>query len=229
MPLYEVVLEQEYAGQQVINKWNFESSEIPTGVSGAFKAVVACGFAPDTGIEAFGEDTLAGKLQALQASFVTFVQVIARNIFDPVDYYTYAFPSGTTGANGSSQPMSPATSYSFATNRSRGDVARGQKRIVGVVEGNVNDLGLISSTALAVLQDFGDTMADIALAPTGGSAITYTPYVFGTFMYTEPPAKKAYRYYPDEVAQKAHNMRITQWTPKPQVRTQVSRQYGHGK
>lgn len=229
MPLYEVVLEQEYAGQQVINKWNFQSSEIPVGVSGAFKSIVAMGFAPDTDVTAFGEETIAGKLQALQGAFVNFIQVIARDIFNDLDYYTYAFPADTHGLNGTSQPTGPAFAYSFATNKSRRDVSRGQKRIVGVVEGDIGDLGVITPSALAVLQSFGDTMADISLAPAGGSAITYTPYVFGTKSYVTSSGKKAYEYYPTEAAQLAKIMLITQWTPKNTVRTQVSRQYGHGR
>lgn len=229
MPLYEVILEQNFANQQCINKWNYLSGEIPAGVSGAFKAIVGMGFAPDDDIEPFGAETIAGKMQVLQASFCFFVQVIARDIFNPLDYFTYAFPADTHGNNGTTQPMSPAAAYSFATNRSRGDMSRGQKRFVGVVEGAVGDLGIIISDALDELQILGDTMADINVVPAGEDTITFTPYVFGTTPYTTPSGKTAYHYYPTEEDQLENIMRITQWTPKPQMRTQVSRQYGHGR
>lgn len=229
MGLYEIVLQQMYAGQQCVNKWNYRSSEIPTGVSGAFKALVGMGFAPDTDIVAFGPDTIAGHLQALQYQGATFVQAIAKNIFDPLDYYTYAFPAGTHGAVESSQGLSPAAAYSFSTNRSRSDIHRGQKRFVGVVEANVDNLGVINSTALTALQALGDTMADVNLVPLETGSIQYTPYVFGTVDYVAPSGKKAYKYYPSEATQLEHIMLITQWTPKDTMRTQVSRQYGHGK
>lgn len=229
MSLYEVVLQQSYANQQCVNKWNFISSEIPAGVSGAFKALVAMGFAPDTGVTAFGADTIAGKLQGVQNNATIFVQAIAKNIYDPTDYYTYAFPTATYGTYINGQPLSPVCAYSFATNRSRADIHRGQKRFVGVNEGAVGDVGAILSTVMTMLQALGDTMADISLAPSDGSAITYTPYVFGTEEYTAPSGKPAYKYFATAAAQTAKSMRITQWTPKDTMRTQVSRQYGHGK
>jgi len=47
-------------------------------------------------------------------------------------------------------------------------------------------------------------------------------------MYTEPPAKKAYRYYETEEEQLEHIMENVTWTAYDRIRSQTSRQYGHG-
>lgn len=230
MPMYELTLEQSYAGQQCINRWNAVSDAIPAGVLGAYKMAVAYGFAPDTDVTPFGEGTIGKLIKDLQVTSVIFVQVVVKNIFDPTDYYTYAFPANTTGNTASSDPMSPTAAYGFSTNRTRADVKRGQKRFVGVAEANVGGLGVILSSTMAYLQTVGDGMADLSLAPAGAGVITFSPYVFGRLKY-HPPGKDtwAYKYYLTPEAQALHNMAITQWVPKNTVRTQVSRQYGRGK
>jgi hypothetical protein len=228
MPLYEITLEQNYFGQQVINRWNYQSGEIPSGSSGAFKAIVGMGFAPDTDIDPFGEDTIAGKLQALQSVGIVFVQAIAKNLYSVTDFYTYAFPPGTLGLNADGDGLSPTTAVGFASDRTRSDIKRAQKRFCGVPEGMVHAGGVLSGAYPAQWQSLGDTMADVNVVPAGVGSISYTPYVFGRQEYTSPSGKRAYRYYPDEATQLEHIALITAFTVKPETRTQTTRQYGRG-
>lgn len=228
MPLYEITLEQQFAGQQIINRWNYQSDSIPDGISGAFKALVGMGFTPDTDIVAFGAGTVAADLQAIQSVGATFVQAIARRLYSDTDFYTYAFPPGTVGAAGG-DALSPTAAYGLTSDRTRADIRRAQKRFTGVAESASNSLGLISEAALALLQTLGDTMADINVVPAGGGAITFTPYVFGRQKYTPVGSTKpAYRYYPTEADQLLHIAKITAWQAKNTTRTQTSRQYGRG-
>jgi len=228
MPLYEIVLEQSYAGQQCINRWNYQSGAAPEGVSGAFKALVGMGFTPDTDIEAFGAETIAGKLQALQSSDAIYVQAICRNLYSVTDFFTYAFPPGTTGGNTGVQGMSPTIAYGLTSDRTRSDIRRAQKRFTGVPETFVDSLGVIGAGVLTDLQTLGDTMADVNLVPAGVGSMSFTPYVFGREAYTAPSGKTAYKYYDTEAEQLDHIALITAFTPKPTVRTQVTRQYGRG-
>lgn len=230
MALYEITLEQSYAGQQCINRWNYQSDAIPAGVSGAFKAIVGMGFAPDTDIEAFGENTVAGKLQAIQEEKVFFVQVIAKNLYSVTDFYTYAFPPNTIGAFTSGGGASPTQAFGYTSDKTRADIRRAQKRFVGVSGGMVDELGVLAAAHLGILQDLGDTMADINVVPAGVGSIQFTPYVFGREKYVvEDSGKDAYRYYETEAEQLEHIAKITAFTLKPTVRTQTSRQYGRGK
>lgn len=229
MPLYEITLEQRFANQQCINRWNYQSGEIPVGVSGAFKALVGMGFAPDTDIDAFGPETIAGKLQAAQDNGVIFVQAIAKNLYSVTDFYTYAFPPGTYGTGSSGEGLSPTMAYGFASNRTRSDIRRAQKRFVGVQEGLTGEAGILSDVALTALQSLGDTMADVNVVPAGVGSISFTPYVFGRELYVvESSGKDAYRYYETEAEQLDHIAIITAWDVKREVRTQTSRQYGRG-
>jgi hypothetical protein len=228
MPLYEITLEQLYAGQQCVNRWTYQSNEVPSGVSGAFKALVGMGFTPDTDIPAFGGNTIAAKLQAVQSIGVTFVQAIAKNLYSNADFYTYAFPPATAGT-AAGEALSPTAAYGFASDRTRSDIRRAQKRFVGIPEGASQSLGILSDAVLALLKDLGDTMADINIVPASDTTMQFTPYVFGREKYTPVGSTKdAYRYYPTQAEQLEHVALITAWIPKTTTRTQTSRQYGRG-
>jgi len=228
MPLYEITLEQKLAGQQTINRFNYESGAIPSGSLGALLLIQALGFTVNDAIPAFDPSTVAGQLKALQAVAVNWIQVVCKNLYDPTDYYSYPFPAGTTSDNGSSEAESPVIAVGFATNRTRTDVRRGQKRFTGLTEGQVGDVGNLTPSALASWQAIGDNMAIDAVADTGADTVSFTPYVFGRKRTVDLDGKVSYPYWPDATQQMAHAMKILSWTVKPQVRTQGTRQYGRG-
>lgn len=226
MEFYEITLEQSYFSQQVVNRWNYTSDAPPSGAIGALIALVGMGFMPYEEIDAFGATTVAGILQSLQSQEAFFVQAICKNLFNPLDYYTYAFPPDTHGLSGGGDGMSPTAAFAYTTDRTRSDMRRGQKRFVGIEEGNVAAGGVLTSTE--TFQTLGDAMADLNIVPVGLGTMTFTPHVFGRVEYETPSGKVGYKYYPDATEQAEHIMRINQWTLKPQVRTQASRQYGRG-
>jgi len=185
------------------------------------------GFVPTSGL--FPTGTLAFTLQAIQSDQATFVGLLVRNLYDdPTDFYDQAFPSGVTGANTADDATSPVLAYGFRTNRTRSDIDRGTKRIVGVTEVSMLTGGAIDSSTLTALDSLAGLMSDTLPYTTGGSSFSFAPIVVQKFMYTEPPAKKAYRYYPTEAEQLEHIATNITWSPYDRVRTQTSRQYGHG-
>lgn len=228
MPLYEITLEQVFAGQQCINRWNYQSAAIPSGSLGALLLIQAMGFAVNDTIPAFDASTIAGQLQSLQAVAVNWVQAVCKNIYDPTDYYSYPFPAGTTSLNGGSEAESPVIAVGFSTNRTRTDVRRGQKRFAGLTEGQVGDVGNLTSGARSSWQALGDNMAIDAVADTGPDTVSFTPYVFGRKRTVALDGKVSYPYWPTETEQMAHAMKILSWTVKSTVRTQGTRQYGRG-
>jgi len=228
MPQYEVTLQQSYLNQQVINRWNYISDAIPTGSLGSLLALVGMGFVPFEGNPAFGSGTFAGLLQERQHSATQWIAAIGKNIHDPTDYYAYAFPAGTVSLNGGSDATSPVIAVGYATDRTRSDVRRGQKRFCGIVEAEMGGGGVLTGEATPVWQAIGDTMADINLVPVGGSGVTFTPYVFGRKKEVDEDGKVSYPYWPTDAEQLAHAMRINAWTLKTAIRTQGTRQYGRG-
>lgn len=228
MALYEIMLEQRYAGQQIINRWNYVSDAIPSGQSGALLALVGMGFTPFTDIDPFFDGSVAFQLQEIQVPTVLFVQAIARNLYSVTDFQTYAFPPNTTGGAPAGDGESPVLAYGFASDRTRADIRRAQKRFAGVGASAVDSLGVIDPAALANVQLLGDAMGDINIVPYGGGTVSFTPHVFGRESYTTPSGKTAYKYYDTEAEQLDHIARINEFNAKPEVRTQVSRQYGRG-
>lgn len=229
MPLYEVTLEQVYYGQQCINRWNYQSGEIPSGASGALLALVGMGFIEDDDTPAFDLTTIAGLLQRIQSSAVTFVQAIAKNLYSDTDFYTYAFPPATVGASGTSEGESPTTAFGFSSDRTNASIRRAQKRFAGVPEAAVAGGGIFASGTFTEMQELGDAMGQINTATFDAVTTTFTPYVFGREKY-HPPGKTtwAYRYWPTEAEQLTHLAVINQFNPKNSTRTQTSRQYGRG-
>lgn len=229
MPLYEFTLEQTLGGQQMINRWNFQSNAIPSGGFGAFQLMIAMGAIAPEGDEPFGPGTTLGKLRPLQSTDTLFVQAIAKNLYSVTDFFTYAFPPNTFGENGGGQSLSPTQAVGLTSDRTRSDIRRAQKRFGGVTEADVNAAGVLTSGAQTTWQQLGDTMGDIAASGVGGDAMLFTPYVFGREKYVVPlSGKDAYRYYETEAEQLEHIARINVFNVKTSVRTQTSRQYGRG-
>jgi len=228
MPQYEITLEQSAYGNQVINRWNAIADAIPSGQLGAMLALGSMGFVDVGVIPAFDPASFAGLLQARQHAGVNWVQAVGKNIHDPTDYFAYAFPAGTHSSGLAGQGNSPVVAVGYATDRTRADVRRGQKRFVGIMESDVDDGGYLNTGALAAWQAIGDNMATPVTVTIGGSSVVFTPYVFGRKKTVDSDGKITYPYWPTDAEQLAHSMRINQWTLKNTVRTQTTRQYGRG-
>lgn len=229
MALYEITLEQSYYGQQIINRWNYQSGSIPSGSSGSLLLIAAMGFSVNGATPALDATTIAGKLKALQVAAAEFIQVIAKNLYSVTDFYTYAFPPGTHGTVAGVDGLSPTAAWGYTTDRTRADIRRGQKRFVGIPESQVSGGGELDPASLSTYQALGDAMAAPVSGDASGSPVTFTPYVFGRQKYTAPSGHDAYRYYATESEQLDHIALITAFALKQETRTQVSRQYGRGK
>lgn len=227
MALYEVTLNSRYFEQQVINRWNYLGSGTGVGINGSAALAAALGFVPTAGN--FPADTFARALQLLQPPDVTYIGVLVRNLYDnPTDFYDQSFPSGTIGDQTTGEATSPVLAYGFRTNRTRSDIDRGTKRFVGVTENAIDAGGVIATGTLGVMDSLAVLMSDVLGYTTGGSSFSFAPIVVQKEMYTEPPAPKAYRYYASAALQLEHIAENITWTSYDRVRTQVSRQYGHG-
>jgi hypothetical protein len=225
--IYEVTVSGTYFDQEIVNRWNYLSSGAAVGVTASAALAIALGFVPTAGD--FVADTLAKAWQDAVATTYLFNSILVKAIREaPTDFYDFAFPVGVTGADGGANPMSPTMSYGFRTNRTRTDIARGTKRLAGCTEPNVASGGVILEAFQPLLQDICDRMNETVSYTEDGSSLTFAPIVVQKEMYTEPPAKKAYRYYSTIAEQLEHIAQGVVWSYYGTVRTQTSRQYGHG-
>lgn len=227
MALFEVILEQDLGQQQIINRFNYLSDGTPTGVTLSYACLWALGLLLTGPSDNFPDPGMGLAIQHCLGTSLTFVQVSARNVYDPTDFYTYPYLAGTAGELVGGV-MSPVIAAGLTSSRVRTDIRRGQKRFAGIRQSDVLTEGAISSTELVSLTELGGAMGASWAYTEGGNSLNFTPCVVSKEKYTTPSGKSAYRYYSTYAAQAAHLAVGVSWLPKPTVRTQGSRQYGRG-
>lgn len=228
MPLYEVVLEQAFEGQQCINRWNYVMTGTPAAVTGSFALLSAIGALSET--TTLNPSSLFGKIQAIQNASVSFTQAIARAIYIDDDFYDNPFLANTKGAQGNAgSAYSPIDAYGFRSTRVKQSIRRGYKRFVGVDTSLVGSGGRVNDSGDTLMATLAAAMAATLSYTDEGNSLTFAPCVVSKEKYTVPTSgKTAYRYYPTEVAQAAHLAQGIGWEAYDRVSSQTSRQYGRG-
>ena len=135
--LYEVTLVQRYFQQVCINRWNYVGSGTPAAVQGSFALVSAMGFIPTGTPLTIPANGIFAALRPLQSNQLTYVEVIAKAIYDPIDFYGTAIPTGFNTGTNVNEAATPALAYGFVSSRTRQDVARATKRFAGVGEASM--------------------------------------------------------------------------------------------
>ena len=227
MPLYEVVLEQRYNGQQCVNRWNYLGSGTPAAVTGSFGLLSAMGFLAVS--TTFVTTTVAGKIQLMQNPQVTFVQATARAVYIDADFYGNGFLANTIGVNpAGGNPLSSFGAFGFRTNRVMQSIGRGYKRFVGVSEAMINDYSAFTTTEVANMELTAELMGDTLTYDDEGNTLTFVPCVAQKEKYTTPSGRDAYRYYSTELLQAPHIAQGVQWEIYDSMTTQNSRKVGRG-
>lgn len=227
MPLYEVVLEQRYFQQQVINRWNYVGTGTPAAVQPSFALLSALGFIGlSTTLDA---GTLGAGIQGVQNGSVTFVQATARAIYVDDDFYANPFLANTIGGvGGLGDPLSPVSALGFRSSRVKQSIGRGYKRFVGISEGDLDSGGVLAAGAITRANILRTALNATLTYDDEGNTLTFTPCIAQKVKYTTPSGKTAYKYYPTEAEQAPHNAIGITWEIYQQMRTQNSRQYGRG-
>ena len=226
--ILELVINQAYYDQLVVNRFHYVSGGTPAAVSLSFALTSAAGFIPATPITAtFPGGTLADKMEAIVSEDLVFVSAYARNLYSVTDFYEVPYATTILGDT-TGEACSPALAYGLFSSRVRTDIRRGMKRFAGVSEAALNGGGIITSGMLANLVLLADKMSEVITYDDEGNTLSFTPAVLGLQEYTTPKGKRAYRIYATESAQLAKTAQGIAWSPYAKVRTQVSRQYGRG-
>lgn len=227
MPLYEVVLEQRYYNQQVINRWNYVGTGTPAAVTGSFALLSALGMIPTSNLLADG--TVGGEIQRLQSGQVLFIQATARAIYLDDDFFGNPFYADTVGQTAiSGDAMSPTAAFGFRSSRVKQSIRRGYKRFVGVPEGASEGGGVMSSAAQTQMAQLATAMGATLNYTDEGNALSFAPCIAQKEEYTTPSGKTAYKYYATELLQAPHLAVGILWESYRESRTQGSRQYGRG-
>lgn len=228
MPLYEVVAQQVYFNQVIINVWNYVSEGTPAATSGSFLLLRGMGFIPDNAVYPTG--TVFDAVRALQPNTLAYSQVLSRDVYSTTDFWENPYvvrPAGLLSAEG----LSPAIAYGLRTNRVRADIRRGQKRIAGVTESASGAGGVLTPGTQAAVATIAARMSAPIVVDDSGNTVTFIPCVVKKEKYLVPdsnPPRFAYRYYEDEEEQLDNVATGVIWQGYTQTRTQTSRQYGRG-
>lgn len=234
MAVMEVVLQQTFANQEIINRWNYVSSGTPASVSLSFALVQALGGIFDAALvpPAYPPTKFMRHLAAAQSSGVTFDFLFARDVYSTTDFYESPFVQPLIGT-ATGEALSPANAFGFRTNRVRTDVRRGTKRFVGLTEGNCGSLGaLLPAFLTGAMATVAADMSAVLTYDDEGNTLTFNPAICSKEKYTpdpERPERTAYRYYSTQTLQLQHTATGIQWDAYTTMRTQTSRQYGRGR
>lgn len=235
MAILEVVLTGTYFNQQTITRWNYVSSGTPAAVSLSFALASAMGaIYDDTALPpSYPPDTVLAALSALTSNAWDWQQLTVINPYSPTDFYQTPFVV-PYGGNSSGEAMSPVMAYGWRTNQVRRDVARGTKRVPGVIEDLINSGGVLNGAATTAVNLIATRMSEVLEYDDEGNILSFTPSVVSKEAYdpNPPPATgnhRAYRYYPTEAEQLDHTAIGVTWQSYDTVRSQTSRQYGHGR
>jgi hypothetical protein len=226
--IYEVTVLQDYYGQQVLNRYNYLSSGTFVGSTGAAALLFALGLIP-SGAD-FPTDSLYGLIQNNTVTALTYVQALSKAIREaPTDFLDVGYAAGVIGQGVGTQPMSPALGLGFRTNRTRTDIARGTKRLAGIDETFVELGGRLVSAAQTVANNIAEALTEVLSYTEDGSSATFAPIVVGKEKYAVPDTDRfAYKYYDTVSEQMDHIAEGVTWQAYDTIRTQTSRQYGHG-
>jgi hypothetical protein len=235
MALLEATLTQRYFDQTVVNRFNYKGTGTPAAVTFSFGLVSALGAIYEGApTNAYPTTGLLAAMRALQAEEVQFVSLVVRAIYSVTDFYEQPFvvPMNGEVSTASGGALSPVVAWGFRTNRTRTDIRPGQKRFVGVAATAMTDGGVVSQPWVdGQMSDLATAMGATLTYDDEGNTLTYAPVIVSKRppgSYADDPDQKGYAYYPTEAEQDQHIMDSIIWSPKPQLRTQVTRQYGRG-
>lgn len=232
MPLYEVVLNSNLAGQNCVTRWNYLGAGEPAGISMPLALLSAMGFIPSgpVGSEVFPSGTIFAAIRAMTSANVTFNQITALDVYDLGVFYQTPFPSGTVGLT-VIQSAPPFDAMGFRTNHTTRAVRRGTKRFAGIPQNAIGFGGQIDEDHLALMETTATAMSQVLTYDDEGNTLTFNPVIVSKEEYTpdpEKPERKAYRYYPSLTVQLSHLANGILWEKYDTVRSQVSRQIGRG-
>lgn len=236
MAIMEVTLEQTYAGQECVNRWNYVASGIPAAVTFSFALVSALGAVFDEVAvpPGYPADGLMQMIANIQNDGVSFQTLTCKDVYSATDFFSVAFVNPLFGAQ-SGDGMSPVMAWGYRTNRVRADIRRATKRFVGVSEPDVSTKGIVlPAFRTSDIIPLAEKMTEVLEYDDSGNVLTFTPCVVAKEKYISfeavgQPTRYAYRYYASEAVQEDLLATSVTWEPYDEVRSQVSRQYGRGR
>jgi len=228
MSVYEVILQSDYLGVEVVNRFNYIGAGTPAVVSGSFGLASALGAIPGGSNYPLG--TVLKAIAGLMHTSAKFTLLTVNNVYNPDDFYSAPFVPDFAGVQ-TGESMSPVMSVGFYSNRVTRNIRRATKRITGVTEGFSSGGGSLNALAVGFAQTCAVSLGAILQYNDEGNTLTYSPAVVSKEKYQSNvnPVRWAYKYYDTLEEQMEHVAQGINWDFYPTLRSQTSRQFGHGR
>lgn len=228
MSIYEVILQSDFRGVEVVNRFNYVGAGVPAVVSGSFALASALGSIPSANV--YPDNTLLKAIANMLHTDMKFTLLTVNNVYNPDDFYSAPFVPDYSGAR-AGESMSPVMAYGFYSNRVTRSIRRATKRFCGVPEGDVTSGGIIAAGGVNVVSPVATRLGEILTYNDEGNSLSFSPCVVSKQKYQSNtnPVRWAYRYYPTLAEQLEHIAQGITWDFYTTVRSQTSRQYGHGR
>jgi len=233
--IFEVSIRSRYFQQECMNVFHYVWNGAGSDTVGASSALVAAmGWTGWTVENGYPADSFAEVWQAVSHTSVTFESVLVRNIYSNTDFYEWLFLLGGSSNSGLATGVaaSPAFAFGFRSSKTRFDIKRGARRMVGVSETSMESGGAISPGTQTVLDIMALEFGEIFDAGEGNSfspAIVKKNRVPVLDEEGDPTGRFKYVFYTDPAVQVENSAYPVTWQAQTTVRTQVSRQYGRGR
>jgi hypothetical protein len=230
---FEVTILGQRAGQLVVNRLNFTSSNETVETANSLGLLQALGYDPnDAPTPVTG--SVFSRLMLAQTTAYSVDEIIVRNLWSVPDFVTQPVTgvdwSGLiTVASGDALPTFVAAK--LRTNRVRTDIRRGTLSITGGTEEQVEGADVWTAGYVALLDNVAAALNAPPTFTSGGASTQFLPSVFKKEDYVVPgsdPVRKAYRYYTDFALFQANVASPVTWSSVERVTSQVSRKIGRG-
>jgi len=228
MSIYEVILQTDFRGVEVVNRFNYVGAGTPAVVSGSFALASAIGAV--SGASNYPLGTLLRAIAGLMHTSAKFTLLTVNNVYNPDDFYSAPFVPDFPGVM-TGESLSPVMAVGFYSNRVTRNIRRATKRFTGISEGYVVDGGFLNTAGLTASATVATAMGAILQYNDEGNTLSFSPAVVSKEKYQSntSPVRWAYKYYPTLDEQMTHVAQGIRWDVYPQLRSQASRQYGHGR
>jgi len=227
---YDVVLTYLVGGQKNVNRFTYLAETPFVNEKGSESIMRALGFDPFLSPGTFVAGALLSTIQLTQSFTVAYDELVVQAVYDDLDFTTASLVPIVGGLGQSVQSVFSA--LGFRTSRVRRDIRRGMKRFGGMpVSASAGDGVLDGAYVTGQVLPLQTALGATLICDDGGGSVNVVPVVLGREKYLVPnsnPSRYAYRYYQTENEQLQHYFVAGDWEYYNTLRSQTSRQFGHG-
>lgn len=227
--MFRLTIGQVYESQKIVTTLSLLSDAQVTTNQELGAVLNAVGYVDTNGIPIypFRVGSIAEALAAAQRPSLSYEFIRIKAPYMPTLILEGNAPSGSVGTIGTPGDSAPFVSASVKSNKVRGDIRAGFKRVAGVPQDAILDGGELSAAYQTTLGAFGAALAISSPGSNGAFSVNVSVITEKLFKNTVN-GQIRYTDWENETEALANIAQPTQWTASPFITTQNSRKRGRG-